>query len=58
MHVTLVSNFGQYRSKLKYLEVSVAESLRGNWETEEPIPMGLLERASLNHNPVIVSRSF
>jgi hypothetical protein len=44
MHVTLVSNFGQYRWKLKYLVVSVAESLCGNWETEESIPMGLLER--------------
>jgi hypothetical protein len=61
VHATLVNNFGHYRSKLKSLKVSVAEFatvFMWNWETEEPILMGLLQRASLNQNTVIGSRSF
>ena len=60
VHVALVNNFGHSRSKLKSIEVSEAESATvfiWNWEKEEPIPMGLLERASLNHNTITGSRS-
>jgi hypothetical protein len=55
--IIILDNIVQAKIPVRF-EAEIAAVFMWNWETEELIPMCLLERVSLNHHPLIGSCSF